>query len=97
MRTEKATFIAVRGEDVLLTIEIAVTSLAYDRGVKAALYARHGVREYWVIEPIRRTAWVHTRPGPDGWASVDERGPMDVLTPLSPALSGFHVVLGQIA
>jgi hypothetical protein len=34
-----------RSEDVLLLIEIADSSLAYDRLVKRPLYARHGVAE----------------------------------------------------
>ena len=37
----------VRGSDILLAIEIALTSLDYDRGLKAGLYARHGVNELW--------------------------------------------------
>jgi hypothetical protein len=49
-----------------------------------------------VIEPILGKAWVHTRPGRDGWASIDERGPVDVLTPLAPELSGFHITPGQL-
>jgi Uma2 family endonuclease len=35
--------------DVLLLVEIADTSVHYDRDVKAALYARHGIPEYWII------------------------------------------------
>lgn len=36
--------------DVLLLIEVADTSLAYDRGVKVPLYAQHGVVEVWIID-----------------------------------------------
>ena len=39
----------VRGGDVLLAVEIADSSLAKDRSVKAPLYATHGVREYWIV------------------------------------------------
>lgn len=35
-------------EDILLVIEVAETSLGYDRGEKAALYAEAGIPEYWV-------------------------------------------------
>ena len=34
--------------DVLLLVEVADSSLAYDRGPKLALYARHGVPEVWI-------------------------------------------------
>ena len=35
-------FARPRADDVLLVVEIAVSSLAYDRDVKAQLYAEHG-------------------------------------------------------
>jgi Uma2 family endonuclease len=38
--------------DVLLVIEVAETSLAYDRGRKAALYAEAGIPEYWVADAV---------------------------------------------
>ena len=36
--------------DVLLLIEVSDSSLAYDRGVKLALYARFGVPEVWIVD-----------------------------------------------
>ncbi|HEY1885652.1 MAG TPA: Uma2 family endonuclease [Roseiarcus sp.] len=36
--------------DVLLLVEASETSLAYDRGVKLALYARFGVPEVWIVD-----------------------------------------------
>jgi hypothetical protein len=35
-------------DDVLLLIEVADTTLAYDRS-KLRLYARHGIREIWIV------------------------------------------------
>jgi Uma2 family endonuclease len=35
----------VRGPDILLAVEVSDTSLAYDLGLKARLYALHGVAE----------------------------------------------------
>jgi Uma2 family endonuclease len=35
--------------DVLLVIEVADSSLDYDRGEKLHLYAEAGIREYWVV------------------------------------------------
>lgn len=37
-------------ETALLVIEVADTSLNYDRNVKAPLYARAGVPEYWIVD-----------------------------------------------
>ncbi|MHC4179074.1 MAG: Uma2 family endonuclease [Planctomycetota bacterium] len=41
-------------EDVLLVIEVAETSLAYDTGEKADLYAAAGVADYWVVDVSAR-------------------------------------------
>jgi Uma2 family endonuclease len=78
-----------------LVIEVAASSLAYDKGLKARLYARHRVREFWVIDPNERITWVHTGPTGDGWSSIVERGPQDTLT--TPALPGFSMRLREIA
>jgi Uma2 family endonuclease len=83
-----------RPEDVLLLIEIAVSSIAYDRRVKARLYARHGIREFWVIDANARTTWVHTGPQGDGWASIIEHGGGDELTTL--AVPGFSFRLADL-
>lgn len=37
-------------EDLRLVVEIADTTFWYDRNVKASLYARAGIREYWVVD-----------------------------------------------
>lgn len=36
-------------EDVLLLIEVADSSLEYDRSVKRPLYAQSGIPEYWLV------------------------------------------------
>jgi Uma2 family endonuclease len=48
--------------DVLLLIEISDTTLRYDLGVKARLYATHGVTEYWVVDLVANRVWRHRKP-----------------------------------
>lgn len=36
-------------DDVLLVIEVSDSSLSYDRGRKAKLYAEAGIADYWVV------------------------------------------------
>ena len=36
--------------DVALVVEVAETSLRYDRRVKGPLYAEAGVRDYWIVD-----------------------------------------------
>jgi Uma2 family endonuclease len=88
------TFAQPRPEDILLLIEAAVSSLAYDRRIKARLYARHGIREFWVIDASECVTWIHTGPSGDGWASIVERGPKEALT--AAVLPDFSVRLGEI-
>jgi hypothetical protein len=84
----------VKGSDILLAIEVALTSLDYDRGLKARLYARYGVSEPWEIDAARRLTFVHSHPKREGWRSIVERGPHAVLA--FPALRGFSAQLGSI-
>jgi Uma2 family endonuclease len=84
----------VKGSDILVAIEVAATSLAYDRGLKARLYARHGVNELWVIDAERRRTFVHSGPEAAGWRTIVERGRDEPLT--FAALPGFSIKLGAI-
>ena len=52
--------------DILLLIEVADSSLDFDRGVKAALYAEAGVAEYWVVNLIDSCVEVHRGPQSNG-------------------------------
>ena len=56
------------GANVLLVVEIADSSLRYDTGRKAALYASFGIRELWVIDAVRLTTQVFRKPAADGYA-----------------------------
>lgn len=51
-----------RGDELLLVIEIADTSVTFDLSAKASLYARAGVPEYWVLDLNRRALVVHRAP-----------------------------------
>jgi Uma2 family endonuclease len=78
----------VRGKDALLVIEVAETSLAYDRGMKARLFASHGVREYWVINAVTLVTAVHTHPSETGYGDIKQIGPDSLLSPsLIPAFA----------
>jgi len=87
-------FARPRSEDVLLVVEIAVSSLAYDRDVKAQLYAQHGIPEYWLIDANERTTWVHKGPSAGNWPSIAKHGPEEILT--TPALPGLAIKLSAI-
>jgi Uma2 family endonuclease len=48
----------------VLVLEIADTTLAYDRTTKAGQYARAGILDYWFLNLIDRILEVYRQPGP---------------------------------
>ncbi len=48
----------------LLVVEVADTTLAFDRERKGSLYARAGIAEYWIVNLADRVLEVHRDPGP---------------------------------
>jgi Uma2 family endonuclease len=73
---------------------VALTSVPYDRGLKAGLYARHHFREFWVVDAARRATFVHREPEGEGWRSIVERGPDEALA--IAALPGFSMRLAAV-
>jgi Uma2 family endonuclease len=53
-----------------LVVEIADSSLGYDLGRKAGLYAGFGIRELWVIDAVRLVTHIHRGPTPTGYSSA---------------------------
>lgn len=67
----------------LLVVEVSETSLRYDRGAKASMYAARGVQDYWVINVVDDQVEINRNPvrdaqAPFGWryapAVVRRRG-----------------------
>jgi Uma2 family endonuclease len=83
------------GASVLLVVEIADSSLRYDTGHKAALYASFGIRELWVIDAVRLTTRVFREPAADGYRNAQDFGPTDQLAPLI-APEAFAVRLDEL-
>ena len=57
-------------EDTLLLIEVAETSLVYDRSTKLRLYAETGIPEYWVVDGVAESVEVHRAPHAGGYRDV---------------------------
>ena len=69
--------------DVLLIIEVADSSLEYDRQVKAHVYGRASIPETWVRNLPEDCIERFTQPGPDGYTqhTIHRRG--ETLTPVA--------------
>jgi Uma2 family endonuclease len=55
--------------DVLLIIEVADSTISYDRDVKVPLYAEAGIGEFWLVDLNHRTLTSYTSPAADGYAN----------------------------
>jgi Uma2 family endonuclease len=88
-----------RPDDVLLLIEVADSSVSYDRRVKAPLYARNGIPEYWLVDLGRGQVVVYRDPSPDGYRSmqVHQRGSTLSLVELPDVTIAVAEMLGGAA
>lgn len=70
--TERPVKGLVRLETVALIVEVASTTLDYDLGEKARIYAANGVPEYWVVDLLHRKLHQMWSPGAEGYAERSE-------------------------
>ena len=71
----------VLGDEILLAIEVADTSLRQDLVRKRDLYARAGVTEYWVADIPARRIVVHRAPANGQWGEVFALTGADLIAP----------------
>ena len=76
-----------------LVVEILSPSTSYDRGYKQDLYARHGVKEYWLVDPYAKQVTVMLLK--DGRYEIVAVYREDN-TLRSPTLEGLELDLGRI-
>jgi Uma2 family endonuclease len=66
-----------------LVIEVADSSLDFDTNEKRLLYARAGIREYWVVDINGRRLLVYRNPQAGNYATQQSLGPADSVSPLA--------------
>ena len=66
--------------DILLLVEVSDSTLRYDLHVKATLYARTGILEYWVADITGRRLITHRSPTPTGYLQVVEHDAEAIVT-----------------
>ena len=70
-----------RPRDVLLLIEVADSSLDYDRNVKLPYYASLGIPEVWIANLRDDRIEAHTEPTPQGYRATRIYQPGDAISP----------------
>ncbi|HKZ06256.1 MAG TPA: Uma2 family endonuclease [Methylomirabilota bacterium] len=86
----RADYLGAHPSRPALLVEVADSSLAFDREEKGSLYARAGVADYWIVNLVDHVLEVLRAPVPEptapyGWryASVERLGPTAAVTPLA--------------
>ena len=78
----------------LLIVEVADTSLRYDLGTKADIYARLDLCELWVINAETLVTTIHRTPQPTRYVNVENKQPNERIEPIrAPSLA---VTLGTL-
>lgn len=80
--------------DLLLLVEVSDTSLRFDRGEKARLYAEAGVPDYWIANVKAETIEVHRTPRDGVYSDVQSFKGDQVISPLALAtarLTADHI------
>jgi Uma2 family endonuclease len=57
-------------QDVLLLIEVADSTLAFDRSIKLPLYASHGITEVWLVDLSANQIYAHREPRDGAYQDV---------------------------
>jgi len=70
-------------QDLHLVVEVADTTLHFDLTVKAALYARAGIAEYWVLDVSGRRLIVHRDPRAGKYTVVLVYSEQEAVAPLA--------------
>jgi Uma2 family endonuclease len=84
----------LNADTAMLVVEVADTSLGYDLGRKANLYAAFGIRELWVIDAVRLETRIHRDPTHTGYRWITDLSANDRLTP--EAVPDLSVVLAEL-
>jgi Uma2 family endonuclease len=90
--------ISTNPSTAVLVLEVSDSSLSFDTGEKASLYAAAGIADYWVVDTINRRLIVHRDLTADakqkyghGYASVNVLLPGQSLAPLAAPTSNVEV------
>jgi Uma2 family endonuclease len=79
-----------RSEDLHLVVEVSDTTLSWDLSTKAALYARAGISEYWVLDVVARRLIVHRHPAEGIYKNILVQGRDEPIAPLAAPHAEFR-------
>lgn len=77
--------------DLGLVVEISDSTLGFDLTTKAALYARAGIADYWVVDIPARRIIVHRDPGAGVYQAIAAYSEQESVSPLAAPGREFRV------
>jgi Uma2 family endonuclease len=77
--------------DLRLVVEISDSTLRFDLTVKAGLYARASIFEYWVVDVAARRIIVHRDPRDGAYRSIEAYNDQEAVRPLASPSDAFPV------
>lgn len=80
--------------DVLLIVEVSHTTLDYDRDVKLALYARHGIPEVWLLDVNAGELTVYREPAEGQYRLIRKPTASEAVSPV--LVPGVTITLAQV-
>jgi len=70
-------------EEIFFLIEVADSSLGFDRSVKLPAYARNGIPEVWLVDLVQGALDIHRQPSLSGYRDVRRLRKDDRISPLA--------------
>ncbi len=58
-------------DDIILIAEISDSTIVFDLNVKSSIYARAGIKEYWVCDIPNRRIVIHQDPSQTGYQKIN--------------------------
>jgi len=80
--------------DILLIVEVANSSLSYDRDIKLPLYAQHNIPQVWLVDLNADELWIYSQPQ---HGSYQEKVKNNLQQPIVlPEMSGVEIDLSDL-
>ena len=75
---------------IVLVVEVADTSLEYDRTVKLAVYSQAGIPEYWIVNLVDRQIEVYRQPSGKSYELSTIHRDQEAVSPLALPLASLQ-------
>ena len=69
-RDDLYAYAAPASQDVLLLVEVADSTIGYDRKIKMPLYAKHGIGESWILNLAEDVLEIYRQPSTTGYRKI---------------------------